>query len=134
MLPEDARNDVGAAGTSIHMRPSIPKAVKRKDMVVAGALFIRRRGAAAAAAEGATRDAQHELGGARVGRARREASEIIVQMLTRQAAIGRRMPCPRAGSSWVASRHSRPTSRIPIDQRSVRPPDKSFCVFATNVM
>ena len=48
---------LAAAGTSIQMRPSIPKAVERKDMAVAGALLIRRRGAAAAAAEGATRDA-----------------------------------------------------------------------------
>ena len=94
MLPEDASNDIGVAGTSIHMRPSIPKAVERKDMVVAGALFIRRRGAAAAAAEGATRDAQHELGGARVGRARREASGIAHESLVDVLAPAQLKPCP----------------------------------------
>jgi hypothetical protein len=98
---------LAAAGTSIHMRSSIPKAVERKEMAVAGALLIRRRGAAAAAAVGATRDAQHELGGARVGLARRQASEIVLRLLTRQAATGRRTPCPRAGSSWLASVTSR---------------------------
>ena len=63
--------------------------------------------AAAAAASCASIYAQHELGGARDGDVHREASEIILQMLTRQAATGCRMPCPRAGSTWLASVSSR---------------------------